>query len=213
MKKLFHKNYICTSLFLSAILVIFYNLKLNAGEPKSPTRPLSPATAEQLSEIIEDLEGLLKATSEELKKTSKQLEKTIKELNNTYNLNNPLKLKGLSKQEKYNKLKELDFDLLQQELKQELTIKAIEKYSVKNQILIILQKGYVQELKGFREWETLGFRPLKDSGIFIYAPINKKNKETDNYELKGFRLITIFDKLNVRAMTQQEKDRSKFYKG
>ena len=122
-----------------------------------------------------------------------------------------LELKGLSKKDKYQILKDLDFEQLEQELKEQLTIEAIKKYSIKNKILIILQKGFVSDIKGFRQLETIGLRPLPNSGIFIYAPNLYKNNETQEQELKGFRLITVFDIKETRPLTEQEISKSKYY--
>jgi hypothetical protein len=124
-----------------------------------------------------------------------------------------LKLKGLSRKEKYEKLKQINFESEELRLKEEITIKAIEKYSPKNKILIILQHGLVEEVKGFREWEKLGLKPIPNSGIFIYAPNLYRNNDTEETELKGFRLIPIFDKNDLRPMTTTEKEKSKFFKG
>jgi len=101
------------------------------------------------------------------------------------------KLKGKGK-EKYSLVKKTLKDLSDQDKEQILknSIKAISHYSIKNQLLILLQKNNITELKGYKGWKDEGLKPVPNSGIFIYQPIF--DKKTD--EIKGYFLGTVFDR-------------------
>jgi hypothetical protein len=69
----------------------------------------------------------------------------------------------------------------------------LEKYSIKNRLLILLQNPYANNLLGYKSWKKLNRSPIKNTGIFIYSPNMVKDKKTDKYVLKGYSVKTIFD--------------------
>jgi hypothetical protein len=109
--------------------------------------------------------------------------------------NTPLKGKLKGNKGKYQLVKKTLSDLTEDQKSEILrnSIKNISKYSIKNQLLILLQEIDITELKGYKAWENEGFKPIPNSGIFIYQPILDKE---DN-SVKGYFLGTIFDKKDV----------------
>jgi len=87
--------------------------------------------------------------------------------------------------------KDLNYEVDDPILKEKANI--LNKYSPKNQILILLQNPYSEYLLGYKSWDQLNRLPIKGTGIFIYSPNIRKNKKTDKKELKGFSVKTIFD--------------------
>ena len=104
-------------------------------------------------------------------------------------------LKNLSESDIKNILsdlkKDLNYEIDDPELKEKSN--TLNKYSPKNQILILLQNPYSEYLLGYKSWKQLNRTPIKGTGIFIYSPNIRKNKETNKKELKGFSVKTIFD--------------------
>lgn len=119
-------------------------------------------------------------------------------------------LKGLLKgnKKKYQIVKDKLNDLTDQEIDQilehlkNIENSNIEKYSVKNQLLIYMQHEKPTILKGFKDWIKEDRKPLKNTGIFIYAPIIKK--ENDQKVLKGYFLTTVFDISNTVPIGDQK---------
>jgi len=110
----------------------------------------------------------------------------------------PLKGKLKGNKNKYSLVKKTLNDLTDKEKKEMLkkSVKAISKYSIKNQLLILLQKIDITELKGFYGWKEEGLKPIPNSGIFIYQPIiDKKTKE-----VKGYFLGTVFDRSDCKPI-------------
>lgn len=100
-------------------------------------------------------------------------------------------LKGKGK-EKYKIAKKTLEELTEQDKDQILKDnKNISKYSIRNQLMILLQHKNPTILKGFVGWKNEGRKPLKDTGIFIYQPILKGKKGEE--EIKGYFLGAIFD--------------------
>ena len=110
----------------------------------------------------------------------------------------PLKGKLKGNKGKYQLVKKTLNDLSDQDKKEILknSIKNISKYSVKNQLLILLQKSDITELKGYYGWKEENLKPLPNTGIFIYQPIlDKKTKE-----VTGYFLGTVFDRSDCRPI-------------
>lgn len=120
-----------------------------------------------------------------------------------------LKLTGKNWKQKNEIVNSIDFEKLEQTM--DLTDQAISKYSLKNQILILLQKPMVFELRGFKDWQQHFRKPLKGTGISILAPTKIKNRDTDEYEIKGFRYITVFDINDTVPMNEYELKKAGLY--
>jgi len=102
---------------------------------------------------------------EDIKKNIKSIKKTLKdELNNT----------------------SIDKEILEK-------TNTLNHYSPKNQLLILLQNQYANNLLGYKSWKKLNRSPIKGTGIFIYSPNMIKDEKTDKYVLKGYSVKTIFD--------------------
>lgn len=76
------------------------------------------------------------------------------------------------------------------------------KRSVRNQMLIYLQKPDAHLVAGMKTWNKFGRQVVKGSkAIQIYAPIKvkekeidkKTNKEVEKTVLKGFKMVNVFD--------------------
>ena len=68
------------------------------------------------------------------------------------------------------------------------------KYSVQNQMLILMQCPSVRHVRGYSEWQDHGRQVRKgEKGISIIAPRFKKDKETNETEYIYFVGATVFD--------------------
>ncbi|MGG3662945.1 ArdC-like ssDNA-binding domain-containing protein [Bacillus gobiensis] len=76
------------------------------------------------------------------------------------------------------------------------------KRSIRNQMLIYMQKPDAQLVAGLKTWNKFGRQVNKGSqGIKIFAPIKKKEKvidektqeEVEKSVIKGFRMVNVFD--------------------
>ena len=87
---------------------------------------------------------------------------------------------------------------LEVELSKELTIQAIDRYSLRNKILILQQANYpLTDLKGYKTWLKDGFKPIKDHGLIICKPNKYLDRESGEYKLGGFKYITVWDRSQV----------------
>lgn len=114
----------------------------------------------------------------------------------------PLKGKLKGNKNKYQLVKKTLNDLTEDQKKEILknSVRAISKYSIKNQLLILSQKIDIVELKGFYSWKKENLKPIPNSGIFIYQPIiDKKDKS-----IKGYFLGTVFDRSDCRPIPKKE---------
>jgi len=67
-------------------------------------------------------------------------------------------------------------------------------YSFNNTLLILSQCPHASYVAGYRDWQKRGRQVKKgEKGIYILAPLNVKDKETDEYKIVGFRSVAVFD--------------------
>lgn len=72
------------------------------------------------------------------------------------------------------------------------------RYSVNNQLLIWVQAAHkgidASQANGFKSWLEKGRCVRKgESALWIYAPMVKRDKETGESEVFGFKLVPVFD--------------------
>jgi len=68
------------------------------------------------------------------------------------------------------------------------------KYSPLNVQMIISQNPEASVVAGYNAWKEAGRVVRKgEKGIAIFAPISKKNEETDKSDIYGFRAVYVFD--------------------
>lgn len=67
-------------------------------------------------------------------------------------------------------------------------------YSWRNVMLIAAQRPDASLVAGFHAWRKKGrFVRKGEKGIRILAPLAVKDKETEEYSIKGFKITTVFD--------------------
>lgn len=67
-------------------------------------------------------------------------------------------------------------------------------YSAGNCQLIAIQRPYATRVAGYRAWQSMGRQVRKgETSIRILAPLAVKDKETGEYDVKGFRSVGVFD--------------------
>ncbi len=68
------------------------------------------------------------------------------------------------------------------------------RYSLFNTLLIRSQRPAASYVAGYRAWLELGRQVQKgEKGIRILAPITKRDKDTDDQRIVGFRFVSVFD--------------------
>lgn len=68
------------------------------------------------------------------------------------------------------------------------------RYSFGNQLLIALQCPTATQVAGYRAWQGMARQVRKgEHGIRILAPMTKKDKETGETKVFGFRGVSVFD--------------------
>jgi hypothetical protein len=76
------------------------------------------------------------------------------------------------------------------------------KYSILNQLLIIIQCPHVQEVHGFWEWQDLGFAVQKgQEGIAIRAPHAIDDEDEDRV---GYHRVYVWDISQVAPLTEEQ---------
>ena len=79
-------------------------------------------------------------------------------------------------------------------------------YSRNNQALIFFQCPWAKEVKGYRQWKKEGRQVQKgENGISIFAPLTRKAKKTNDDEVFGFRLVSVFDISQTKLEEGQNK--------
>ena len=72
--------------------------------------------------------------------------------------------------------------------------KKFHRYSFFNQLLITTQCPHASHVAGYRKWNELGRQVRKgEKGLKIFAPMTRKDEETQTTKLVGFRLASVFD--------------------
>ena len=80
------------------------------------------------------------------------------------------------------------------------TVSQFHKYSLRNQLLIMVQAPEASRVAGFNTWKKMGRHVRKgEKGIRILAPVIRRKKEDakskneDDRPLIGFRVTSVFD--------------------
>jgi antirestriction protein ArdC len=96
------------------------------------------------------------------------------------------------------------------------TRRAFRTYSLRNQLLIAVQRPDATIVCGFRKWLTLGYAVRKgETGLKIWAPMKPSQKKLQAWIDAGkpagekpdtfFKLVTVFDRAQVDAIPDQEQ--------
>ncbi len=110
--------------------------------------------------------------------------------------------KRISKEEMDSLTKEIDkklYDFIKEGKYKDVLVSMgnLGKYSVNNQLYILIQKPEARTLNGLRKWNSYGRNVKKgEKGIRIFKPIICKKKENDGKEkkcVKGFQTGYVFD--------------------
>lgn len=68
------------------------------------------------------------------------------------------------------------------------------RYSASNMLMIWSQCPDATQVAGYRQWQGLGRQVRKgERSIKIFAPMSKKDAETGETKLFGFKLVSVFD--------------------
>jgi hypothetical protein len=109
-----------------------------------------------------------------------------------------LVLSKLDKKEKDKIVRSIDIEKEKENFN--INMKAIERYSLRNKILILMQCKNPTELKGFKTWRKDKRSVVKGKGICICKPNKYLDKKTNEYKLGGFKYITIWDIANTNPI-------------
>jgi len=68
------------------------------------------------------------------------------------------------------------------------------RYSASNMLMILMQKPHATKVAGYRQWQGMNRQVMKgEKAIKIFAPMTKKDKDTETTKLIGFKLVSVFD--------------------